>query len=78
MSNLMKIHPVGAELSMQTYRWTDMTNLIVDFCSLLMHLNMLCVCVYMCACTHEILYLKGVWEDEGTAPRSLPLALGGN
>ena len=51
--------------------------------------NMLCVCVcvcvrarthacmYVCACTHEVLYLKGVWEDEGTAPRSLPFALGG-
>jgi len=34
--------------------------------------------MYMCATTHEVLYLKGVWEDEGTAPHSLPFALGGN
>ena len=91
MSNLMKIHPVGAELSMWIYRWTDMTKLIFAFCDLKMCLNVLCVCVcvcvcvfvcvrmYMCACTREVvLYLKGVWQYEGTAPHSLPFALSGN
>jgi hypothetical protein len=66
MSNLIKIHPVGAELSMRIYRWTDMAKLIVAFCNLQMRLSMLCVCMclfvcmYVCACTHEVLYLKGV------------------
>ena len=37
-----------------------------------------CAHVYVCACIHEVLCLKGVSEDEGAVPHSLPFVLSRN